>query len=271
MEKYLDKQGLISYTSKMKEYINSKVPSTATSIADGETGFVTGDQVYDALQNVGGDKWELKYCSIVWNSNYSNASNVYPMLKFELKKNGERYNSTVYFVYALQKDQSTNPALTNRVSITASNYIYSMTINSSTASLNNCDYVDISGILYEDSECTKIISNVSCSSYSKALSPSYVNWNVMTRGYAQAGQVAQYVGNRGFVTYSTLSNYAEKSKLSTVATTGKYDDLINKPPLVLNVATGNSETRFPSEIVDFVEIVPTSQYSSNVIVDYNAQ
>ena len=52
MEKYLDKQGLVAYTHKMKQYINSKVPSAASSIADGETGFVTGDQVYDALQTI---------------------------------------------------------------------------------------------------------------------------------------------------------------------------------------------------------------------------
>ena len=258
----------ISITTGQLHQLDTKYIPTASSIADGETGFVTGDQVHDALQNVSGDKWELKYCSIVWN-NSNTASSVYPMLKFKLNKNGQIYNSTVYLIYAVQTEQSATPVIAGQIAgITATSNIYSMTINS--VSLGNNDYVNISGILYEDSECTKIISNISCSSYAKALGATY-NWGTSSKGYAQAGQVVSYVNNRGFITSSSLNNYARKSELSTVATTGKYNDLINKPPLVLNIATGNSETRFPSEIVDFVEIVPTSQYSNSVIVDYNAQ
>ena len=34
MDKYLDKQGLISYTSKMKEYIDSKVSSSSGGAAN---------------------------------------------------------------------------------------------------------------------------------------------------------------------------------------------------------------------------------------------
>lgn len=259
----------ISYVSSV-DTLDSKYIPTATSISDGETGFVTGDQVYDALQNVSSDKWELIYSLVVWNNGYR-AIDVFPTLKFRLKKNGENYNSTVYLKYTLQIDQAATPTpVASAVPISATSNIYAMSINANTASLNNCDYVRISGTLYEDSECTKIISDISCSSYAKALNATY-NWKSDSKGYVSAGKVVDYVGSRNYLTYSSLSYYARKEDLSTVATTGKYNDLINKPPLVLNIATGNSETVFPSEIVDFVEIVPTSQYSNSVIVDYNAQ
>ena len=62
---------------------------------------------------------------------------------------------------------------------------------------------------------------------------------------------------------------SKKVTLATVAGTGDYDDLLNKPSVNVIAKTGNMLNAFPDDIVDFVEVVPPANtYSSSIIVDY---
>ena len=130
---------------------------------------------------------------------------------------------------------------TGVVSANSQNGVYSFQLKKdrySTVGISDYDFINVSGTLFED---YKTESGTSTSDMKKPII---------------SFQCSSYVNG----------SFAKKSELSDVATSGQYDDLSGKP--LLSIRDGDIEKLFPTEIVDFVEIVPTSQYSNNIIVNY---
>lgn len=276
----------ISITTGQLHQLDTKYIPTASSIADGETGFVTGDQVYDALQNAGDDKWGVCDTGIIWLGNNPNVGTATAYLKFKLFKNGVAYTDPVYVIYTVETEDtiagSNVPSVTYKSGLATANTsngnTYSMQLkrgSSSTFSITNYNFLNVSGTIFEDyinastSEMKKPITDFQCSSY--VHKPAQTDYASYTKGFITAGETYSLIKNQGYLTptSSVITGKANKSELAKVATSGEYADLQNIPIQTTNVLTGNSITNFPEEIVDFVEIVPTSQYSNNIIVDYN--
>lgn len=81
-------EGKETYSGAVVFRTNFSRTVTAVSVADGETGYATGDQVYEALQTAGNDVWEVAYHA------YTSSKYHY----FSLFKNGQRVTSGNFYV-----------------------------------------------------------------------------------------------------------------------------------------------------------------------------
>ena len=261
----------IGFSNKQIIKIDNKYINTAQSISDGETGLVTGDQVYDYVQeNIAGavsgpsssvnghlavfdgtSGKVLKDGGIVpdlWDFRVSYNRSSSKVAFSQVKKNGELFNGNLS-AYAITVADN---GYTNMMSIAANK------------TFTNGGYNVIltqSGINFLSNADT-LIFKLGSPDGSKVYEASFTV-------PLTAPSIAD--GAHGFTTGDQVYDYVQSVAAQSISdgetgyTTGDqvYDATL--------VKTSRETQLSPNEIVDFVEIKPTSTYSSSVITDYTEE
>ena len=224
--------------------LDSKYIPTASEISNSETGYATGSQVYNhVLSALSGVTGALRLKGVV-----SNANSIPSRASVEA---GDVYIASASFTYNNSDSIENGDMIVFTSTGTSSSWASYKVIQ---GNLSNV----VTGPNSTSNNTVAVFNGTSGKSIKSSGYTIYSLLNRIEAIYAGDTEIEPSDGEG----YDGTNVY-----LAKVAGTGSYNDLTNKP--TVKVATGNTLSALPDEIVDFVEIVPPANtYSSNIIVDY---